>query len=79
MEIEEEYLRRFSGATERWLDEGHGSSALRQPTCRAHVDNALRYFDGESCAYIAWVIMPIHVQVLFVLNAAWTLEDMVHC
>ncbi len=74
----QKYHRRFSGAIEGWLDEGHGACVLRQPECRLHVETALKHFDAERCAQIAWVIMPNHVHVLFVLNAAWTLEDMVH-
>lgn len=67
-EVDDEYHRRFSGAIERWLDAGHGSCALRQPECRAHVEDALRNFDGVRYAHVAWVIMPNHVHVLFVLR-----------
>ena len=77
VEVEQEYHHLFSGAMERWLDAGHGLCALRQSECRAHVENALRYFDGERCAQIAWVIMPNHVHVLFVLNDGLTPEDIV--
>jgi REP element-mobilizing transposase RayT len=77
-EAEAEYHRRFSGAMERRLDAGHGSCALRRPECRAHVEEALRHFDGERCAHIAWVIMPNHVHVLVVLNSSFSLEDIVH-
>lgn len=78
MDVDAEYHHRFSGAMESWLDAGHGSCALRQPECRVHVEQALRHFAGERCAQIAWVIMPNHVHVLSVLNATWTLEDMIH-
>ena len=77
-EVEAEYHRRFSGAMERWLDAGHGSCALRDAQCRAHVEEALRHFDGERYFQIAWVIMPNHVHVLFVLNGSFALEDIVH-
>ena len=93
VEVEAEYHRRFSGAMERWLDAGHGSCALRDPGCRAVVEDALRHFDGERCAHIAWVIMPNHVHVLFVpmekqgravlyrpsLKTSWKLEEIVPC
>ena len=77
-ELETEYHCRFSGAMERWLDAGHGSCSLRDAGCRSHVEEALSYFEGERCSQIAWVIMPNHVHVLFLLNGAWALEDMVH-
>ena len=75
---EADYHQRFSGALERWLDAGHGSCALRDPACRMKLEDTLRHFDGDRCAHVAWVIMPNHVHVLFVLNDGWTLEEMVH-
>jgi putative transposase len=91
-EVEVEYHRRFSSAMERWLDAGHGSCALRDSECRAHVEDALRHFDCDRFVHIAWVIMPNHVHVLFVpkekqggavsyrpsLNHSWKLEEIVH-
>lgn len=38
---------------------------------------ALRYFDGERIAQIAWVVMPNHVHAVFVLNSAWLLENII--
>jgi hypothetical protein len=77
VELEGEYHRRFSGTMERLLDAGHGSCALRDPVCRAPLEEALGHFDGERCSQIAWVIMPNHVHVLFVLNGGFALEDIV--
>ncbi len=74
--VEREYHERFSGAMERWLDAGHGSCVLRRPECRAIVAGALRYFDGDRCAQLAWVAMPNHVHALFVLHGEWTLEKL---
>ncbi len=74
VETEREYHDRFSGAIERWLDAGHGSCALRRHNCAAFVVEALRHFDGERVAQIAWVVMPNHVHVVFVQNAVWPLE-----
>jgi REP element-mobilizing transposase RayT len=78
VKAEREYHERFSGQVERWLDAGHGSCVLRRPECRAVVAGALRQFDGERCAQIAWVVMPNHVHALFVLNEEWTLEKLMH-
>ncbi len=74
--VEREYHERFSGAVERWLDAGHGGCVLRRPECRAIVAGALRHFNGERCAQIAWVVMPNHVHALFVLNAECALEEL---
>lgn len=73
-EVEDEYHRRFSAAMEQWLDAGHGSCVLSQPECRAVVAETLRHFDGVRFQHLAWVIMPNHVHVLFVLNGACPLE-----
>ena len=76
-EAEREYQDRFSGAVERWLDAGHGSCILRRRDCAAVVAEALRHFDGERIAQIAWVVMPNHVHAVFVLNSAWLLENII--
>ncbi len=76
-EVEREYHDRFSGAVERWLDAGHGSCVLRRYDCAAVMAEALRHFDGERIAQIAWVVMPNHVHVVFVLNSGWLLENII--
>ena len=75
-ETEREYHERFSGAIERWLDAGHGSCVLRHPDCAAVVAEALRHFDGDRVSQIAWVVMPNHLQAVFVPNSAWSLEKL---
>ena len=76
-EVEREYHNRFSGAVERWLDAGHGSCILRRPDCASVVAEALRHFAGDRIAQIAWIVMPNHVHVVFVLNSAWLLENII--
>jgi putative transposase len=76
-EVEREYHDRFSGAVERWLDAGHGSCILRRYDCAPVVAEALRHFDGERIAQIAWVVMPNHVHAVFVLNSGWLLENII--
>jgi putative transposase len=76
-ETELEYLKRFSGALERWLDAGHGSCLLRRRDCRAIVDETLHHFDGQRLVLISFVVMPNHVHVLFVQNAEWPLEKII--
>jgi len=76
--IEAEYHRRFSARTDAWLDDGHGSCMLREPSHAKIVADALWHFDGIRIAMISWVVMPNHVHVLFTLNAEWKLEEMIH-
>lgn len=49
---------------EAWLDAGHGSCVLRDPTAAQIVVEAWRHFDGERYDLLAWVVMPNHVHVL---------------
>ncbi len=67
-----EYHERFSGEIERWLDAGHGSCSLRDGSCAESVGEALRFFDGQRCHQISWVVMPNHVHALFALIEPWT-------
>lgn len=76
-DIELEYHRRFSRRMEQWLDAGYGSCLLRRAECAAIVAEALRHFDGERVAQLAWVVMPNHVHAVFVQNPAWPLEKII--
>ena len=76
-EIELEYHRRFSGALERRLDEGHGACLLRRPDCAEIVADTLRHFEGERVAMISFTVMPNHVHALFVQNPEWPLEKLI--
>ena len=64
---EREYRERFTGAIERWLDDGHGECLLRQPAMARVVGDALEHFDGIRYHQHAWVVMPNHVHLLFSL------------
>jgi REP element-mobilizing transposase RayT len=59
-EIEREYYRKV----ERHLDQGNGSSYLKQPEIGELVANAIRHFDGERYLLRAWVVMPNHVHAV---------------
>ncbi|MFM9994257.1 MAG: transposase [Phycisphaerales bacterium] len=50
-----------SERVEKWLDQGHGSCALRDPRIARLVRDALMYFDGQRYDLLAWCIMPNHV------------------
>ena len=49
---------------ERWLDQGHGSCALRQAAAAECVVKTWQRFAGERYDLMAWVVMPNHVHVL---------------
>jgi putative transposase len=76
--VEIEYHRRFSGALERWLDEGHGSCLLRRHDCAEIIAKTLRHFEGERVVMISFAVMPNHVHALFVQNSEWSLEKLIH-
>jgi len=73
-----EYHKRFSGKIEQWLDAGYGSCVLRRADCAAIVDEAIRHFDGERLSVISFVVMPNHVHALFVQNADYAVEQLLH-
>jgi putative transposase len=77
-ETEREYHQRFSGAIERCLDTGHGSCLLRLTECGQIVAETLHHFEGDRVAMISFVVMPNHVHALFVQNADWPLEKLIH-
>ncbi|HEY5894223.1 MAG TPA: transposase [Chthoniobacterales bacterium] len=76
--IEREYHERFSSSIEQWLDAGHGSCVLARTECAQLVDDSVRFFDGSRYSLVSFIIMPNHVHALFIMNSAWTLEQIVH-
>jgi putative transposase len=68
-ETEIEYHQRFSGAIERWLDQGHGACLLRLHDCAE--------IEGERLVLISAVVMPNHVHTLFIQNPEWPLEKLI--
>jgi REP-associated tyrosine transposase len=71
---EAEYHRLFSARVDQWLDQGPGSCVLRQPSLRGAVEESLKFFNGQRYELLAYVIMPNHDHVLFVLHPDWPLE-----
>ena len=64
-EDEEKRLNHLhSQRVEAYLDAGHGSSWLRQPTLAQLVAEALRFFDDRRYRLHAWCVMPNHVHVI---------------
>jgi len=76
-EIERDYHRRFSGAFESWLDDGHGMCVLRRQDCAQVVAETMRHFEGERLVLISAVVMPNHAHALFVQNPEWPLEKLI--
>ena len=60
------------------LDQGHGSSALRNAAIGDLVESALLFFDSARYRLHAWVIMPNHVHALATPLGEWTLSAIVH-
>ena len=63
---------------EAWLDQCHGSCALRDPEIAEVVANALKHFDGIRYELPAWCVMPNHVHTVLKPLADWTLPDIVY-
>ena len=74
-EDEAEYQGVFSTRIDQWMDEGHGSCVLRDPMLRQSIASSFHFGQGERYDLLAWVIMPNHVHVLFMLHLAWKLEE----
>lgn len=68
------YHRLFSTKLDAWLDAGHGDCLLRDAQAQAVLRETLEHFDGVRYQLIAWVIMPNHVHVCFLLYEGWSLE-----
>jgi putative transposase len=60
-----------------WIDAGHGSCILREPTIAAIVQKSQLAFDSERYRLLAWVVMPNHVHVLFEPINDWTVAKIV--
>jgi carbamoylphosphate synthase large subunit/REP element-mobilizing transposase RayT len=73
-----EYMRRFEEEREHWLDQGHGSCLLGEPSAAAVVAEALNHFDRQRYLLDAYVVMPNHVHVLFKPLRENSLVDILH-
>jgi putative DNA methylase len=63
---------------EHYLDQGHGSAALRRPDIAQVVEETLLRCDGERYALHAWVIMPNHVHALLTVAEDDELAKVLH-
>jgi len=61
-----------------YLDQGHGSSYLRDERLAEIVQSALLFHDCQRYLLHAWLVMPNHVHALFTVEAGWTLSQITH-
>jgi REP element-mobilizing transposase RayT len=66
LKIEENRKRQIE--LERYLDQGHGECHLRRPDIAAVVESSLLFRHGVGYELRAWVVMPNHVHLLFVVR-----------
>jgi len=60
-----------------WIDAGHGSCIMREPSIARIVQNVFLFFDGLRYRLLAWVVMPNHVHVLFQPINGWSVAKIV--
>ncbi|TLD71448.1 NUDIX domain-containing protein [Phragmitibacter flavus] len=59
-----EYQTRFHETRETWLDQGHGSCTLRDPSLSNIVASALQHFHEDRYLLDQFVIMPNHAHLI---------------
>jgi carbamoylphosphate synthase large subunit/REP element-mobilizing transposase RayT len=74
----QEYIRRFEEEREQWLDQGHGSCLLRQPSASRIVSETLQHFDRDRYLLDAYVVMPNHVHALVKPIGQHSMADILH-
>ncbi|MEX1116875.1 MAG: transposase [Akkermansiaceae bacterium] len=68
-EVEQEYHQRFTQQLELWLDEGHGSCLIKDPSARKILEDTLMRDQGLKADHHCWVLMPNHAHLLFTPHA----------
>jgi REP element-mobilizing transposase RayT len=63
-----------SERVEKWLDQGHGSCALRDDRIARLVRDAMLHFDGQRYDLYAWCVMPNHVHAVLRMYASHDLS-----
>ncbi len=68
-------FQRFRFRTlDRWLDQGLGACALRDPRLAREVEETLRFYDGRRYVLDEFSVMPNHVHALVLPIEAWEIE-----
>src|SRR2546425_1325056 len=75
LKIEDDRKRRIE--LEAYLDKGRGDCHLRRPDIAGLVESSLLFRHGVQYDLLAWVIMPNHVHLLFLVQGVpmWQLVD----
>lgn len=63
-DVLEQFGRQQAEFIEKWLDEGMGSSLLREPAHAALLTQAIHHFDNGRYELGAYVVMPNHVHAV---------------
>ena len=63
---------------EHYLDQGYGSSYLKEPRLAFLVQDALLHLDGKHYRLAAWVVMPNHVHLLATPCEGHSLSRILH-
>lgn len=69
------FLKHFNRKLNSYLDEGHGSCALRDPHCQRIILDGWKHFDGARYELGDLVVMPNHVHLLLTPLPGHELED----
>jgi len=67
-----------ASANREYLDQGHGSSWLKDARVASMVQQALLHFDGSRYKLSAWVVMPNHLHLILTPNAEYQLSGILH-
>ena len=78
MAIRSEMAQLQEALIEPVLNESHGECWLKQPEFAGLVLDALKYFDGDRYALLAWSIMPNHVHAILRPHEGQKLENILH-
>ena len=63
---------------ERYLDQGYGSTFLKNKDVAKIVQDSLLKFDGLRYNLFSWVVMPNHTHSLLTRFDDWELEQLMH-
>jgi len=73
--MQREFLKHFNRKLNSYLDEGHGSCALREPQCQRVILDGWKHFEGERYELGDLIVMPNHVHLLLTPLPGHELEE----
>ncbi|MGH9902946.1 MAG: REP-associated tyrosine transposase [Pyrinomonadaceae bacterium] len=63
---------------ESYLDQGYGSSWLKDARVASMIQEALLHFDGSRYKLSAWVVMPNHLHLILTPHVEYQLSKILH-